>query len=78
MPIEVKRNRHFLIKSTHIGSILKDKNNLHINVNYVTYADSDLFHLLIQLMTSCKTLCVPFRFPIHVVATRNVYQTRVG
>lgn len=47
-----KVNRNFKIKSTYIGSILNDKNNLHTNVNYVTYANSDLFHLLFKLMTS--------------------------
>lgn len=76
MPIKKSKSTFFKIKSTYIGSILNDKNNLHTNVNYVTYANSDLFHLLFKLMTSWKTLCVPFWFPIHVVATRNVYHTR--
>lgn len=52
MPIKKSKSTFFKIKSTYIGSILNDKNSLHTNVNYVTYANSDLFHLLFKLMTS--------------------------
>lgn len=52
MPIKKSKSTFFEIKLTYIGSILNDKNNLHTNVNYVTYANSDLFYLLFKLMTS--------------------------
>lgn len=51
-PLKKSKSTFFEIKLAYIGSILNDKNNLHTNVNYVTYANSDLFHLLFKLMTS--------------------------
>lgn len=51
-PLKKSKSTFFEIKLTYIGSILNDKNNLHTNVNYVTYANSDLFYLLFKLMTS--------------------------